>query len=48
MARFRNLLVHEYLEIRLDRVHEKIQKNLGDFDRFAKEIVGYIEKKEPQ
>ena len=48
MSRFRNLLVHEYLEIRLDRVHEKIQKNLGDFDRFAKDIVSYLEKKEMQ
>lgn len=46
MARFRNLLVHEYLKIRLDKVYEKTQKNLNDFDRFANDIVNYLEKRE--
>ena len=35
MARFRNLLVHQYAEVDDLRVHEFLQGDLGDLDRFA-------------
>lgn len=34
MVGFRNLLIHEYIEIDLEKVHGVIQDNLSDFDRF--------------
>lgn len=39
MVRFRNILVHDYLEIDSRIVHENLTEELGDFDRFAQEIV---------
>ncbi len=43
MARFRNLLVHEYLKIDLDRVYEILQSKIGDLEQFAKYIVKFLE-----
>jgi len=34
MAGFRNLLVHEYLEIDRHRVYRALEDDLGDFERF--------------
>jgi uncharacterized protein YutE (UPF0331/DUF86 family) len=39
MAGFRNILVHEYLEIDRRRVYRILQKELGDFDRFVTAIT---------
>lgn len=44
MARFRNLLTHEYLKVKLNIVYEKLQNNLSDFDKFAKYVVEFLEK----
>lgn len=44
MARFRNLLVHEYAKIDDAIVYVILRKRLGDFDRFAKAIVTYLER----
>jgi len=44
MARFRNLLVHEYTEIKLDRVYEILKDDLGDFETFAKHIIRFLER----
>jgi len=38
MAGFRNILVHEYLEIDRHRVFEVLKKDLSDFDRFIKAV----------
>jgi uncharacterized protein YutE (UPF0331/DUF86 family) len=38
MAGFRNILVHEYLEIDRHRVYHMLERDLGDFDRFIKAI----------
>lgn len=38
MAGFRNLLVHEYLEIDRRRVYQVLRKDLGDFERFIKAV----------
>jgi uncharacterized protein YutE (UPF0331/DUF86 family) len=38
MAGFRNILVHEYLEIDRHRVYEALGKDLADFDRFIRAV----------
>jgi uncharacterized protein YutE (UPF0331/DUF86 family) len=44
MARFRNVLVHLYADVDLDRVYGYIQGDLGDFDAFANHIVTYLDR----
>ena len=39
MVRFRNILVHDYLEVNNDVVYGHLQSELDDFDRFARGIV---------
>lgn len=39
MVRFRNILVHNYLEIDARRVYRHLSEDLDDFDRFARVIV---------
>ncbi|MBI4263163.1 MAG: DUF86 domain-containing protein [Acidobacteria bacterium] len=39
MAGFRNILVHEYLEIDRHRVYEVLRKDLADFDRFVRAVT---------
>jgi len=43
LAGFRNILVHDYLEIDLNLVYENIQ-GLDDLEKFARYIVEYLEK----
>lgn len=43
MARFRNLIVHDYARIDDARVYGILKKRLGDFDAFAKTIRAYLE-----
>ena len=45
MKGFRNVLVHRYAEVDDELVFGFLKKNLGDFDRFRKEIVGFLRKK---
>jgi uncharacterized protein YutE (UPF0331/DUF86 family) len=42
MAKFRNVLVHLYAEIDLERLYGYIQTNLDDFDRFGESITRYL------
>lgn len=42
---FRNILVHMYTEVDVKKVHNFIQKNLDDFNDFAKQIAKYLEKR---
>lgn len=42
MVQFRNRLVHLYWEVDAEIIYEILQKNLGDFDIFAKHVVSYI------
>ena len=46
MAGFRNLLVHEYLNIDPRRVYENWQEHLGDFVKFSEYIIRYLEEKQ--
>ena len=43
MARFRNLIVHDYARIDNLIVHSILRHRLGDFDRYAQAIVHYLE-----
>ena len=38
MAGFRNVLVHEYLEIDRRRVYRALKDDLGDFEKFIKSV----------
>lgn len=38
MAGFRNILVHEYLEIDRRRVYAVVKNELGDFDKFIRAV----------
>ncbi|MDE3092120.1 MAG: DUF86 domain-containing protein, partial [Chloroflexota bacterium] len=44
MARFRNLLVHEYAKIDNETVYGILKKRLGDFDEYASAIVDYLKR----
>jgi uncharacterized protein YutE (UPF0331/DUF86 family) len=45
MAKFRNVLVHLYLEVDLQKVYYYLQNNLDDFELFAKHVSDYIAQK---
>ena len=51
MAGHRNRMVHFYKEITPEEIHQILINNLGDFDKFNKEVISFIrkyeEKKEP-
>ncbi len=42
MAKFRNVLVHLYLEVDLRKVYSYLQNQLDDLERFSEHIVMYI------
>lgn len=41
MAGFRNLLIHEYEQISIEKVYDILRHRLGDFDTFCKELANY-------
>ncbi len=43
MARFRNLIVHDYARIDDAQVYGILKKRLGDFDAFARAVQVYLE-----
>ncbi len=43
MARFRNVLVHLYLEVDLERVYRYIQEDLDDFETFARYVSEWLQ-----
>lgn len=42
MARFRNLIVHDYAKIDDARVYGILKQRLGDFDAYARAIADYL------
>ena len=42
MARFRNLIVHDYAKIDDAKVYEILIRRLGDFDAFAEAVAIYL------
>ncbi len=45
MAKFRNVLVHLYLEIDPGQVYHYLQHDLGDLERFAQYVGEYLHNK---
>lgn len=46
MAKFRNVLVHMYLEVDVKRLYYYLQHNLDDFELFAQYISEYLASRE--
>jgi len=44
MAKFRNILVHQYEKIEAEIIVGILKKKFGDFDQFKKAVVGFIQK----
>jgi uncharacterized protein YutE (UPF0331/DUF86 family) len=44
MAKFRNVLVHLYLEVDLKRVYRYLQEDLGDFEAFARHVSEWLQR----
>lgn len=42
IAKFRNILVHDYVEIDIDKMYEYLQNDLSDFDKFIKAIAKFL------
>ena len=42
MAKFRNVLVHQYEKIEAETIVGILKKNLGDFGQFRKAVVGFV------
>jgi uncharacterized protein YutE (UPF0331/DUF86 family) len=47
VAGFRNVLVHGYLRVELERVHELLNSGLDDFVEFAGHIEGFLQRGHP-
>jgi len=41
----RNILVHMYEEVDIEKLYDYLQNNLIDFDEYSKYIAGYLEEK---
>src|SRR2546429_676884 len=42
MAQFRNLLVHVYVQIDIERVYDHLQNHLDDFGQFAQHVLQFL------
>lgn len=45
MAGLRNVLIHEYLRVDVERVHDFMKNRLGDFTEFMSYVQRYLDKK---
>lgn len=41
---FRNILVHEYLDVNPEKVFERLQEGLEDFEQFQEEIASWLQR----
>lgn len=48
MAGFRNILVHAYGEVDLEKVAQMLRENLGDFREFAEYLCTYLQEEEKE
>lgn len=44
---FRNILVHEYLEVDPKKVYERLRKGLPDFEEFSRQILAWLDQNRP-
>lgn len=42
MVRFRNVLVHLYVQVDVGRVYDNLQNRLDDFGQFAQHVVRFL------
>lgn len=42
MASFRNILIHEYEDVDMEKVHDILTNRLNDFEHFSREIIQYL------
>ena len=42
MAKFRNVLVHLYLDVDRKLIYRYLQENLGDFETFARHVSEWL------
>ena len=42
MAGFRNILVHEYEDVDLKKVHDVLTNRLSDFEDFSRQLIKYL------
>jgi uncharacterized protein YutE (UPF0331/DUF86 family) len=42
MARFRNLLVHVYAQVDIERVYDHLQNYLDDFGQFVQHVLQFL------
>jgi uncharacterized protein YutE (UPF0331/DUF86 family) len=47
MAKFRNVLVHLYLEVDLNKLYYYMQHDLGDLELFARYVSEYLSRAQP-
>ena len=45
MAGLRNILVHEYTEVDMEKLSNLLNNRLGDFSKFASYVTNYLESK---
>ena len=45
VARFRNLIVHEYAKVDMKKVHNYLKKELHQFENYSKAIAKYLSKR---
>lgn len=46
VAGFRNILVHEYAKVDINKLHQRLRNDLKDFNLYIRYIVRFIELKE--
>jgi len=44
VAGLRNILVHEYADIDIERIYDYLHRNLSDFDIFARQIAQFVKR----
>lgn len=44
IAKFRNVLVHDYVKVDLNKIYDYLQNDLNDFKDFIKQIAKFIKK----
>ena len=44
MAKFRNVVVHQYEEVDAEIVVAILKKHLGDFEKFKESVLAYLKK----
>lgn len=46
MVGMRNVIVHDYAEVKTKEIFKAVQKEIEDLEEFAQEIEGFLEKRE--